>query len=269
MENIKLTVSGAAGRMGVNLIRAIDEHPNVELSGALVRNGSNHVGNDSGELAGIGKNDVRFTDDIDDALKDCDGVIDFSLPAATIQLLKKTAEYKRFHVIGTTGFTEDEDRQIENASNSAAILKSGNMSVGVNLLAILVEQAASALKASEFDIEVLEMHHRRKIDAPSGTALLLGQAAATGRKVDLIDHSVRSRDGITGTREEGTIGFATLRGGGVIGNHSVIFASERERIELQHVAQDRTLFATGAVDAAIWTSGQPDGLYSMRDVLGI
>ena len=269
MSKLKLAVCGAAGRMGLSLINAIAERTDIELSAALERDGSDALGADSGELAKIGTNGINFTDDIDEALAVSDGVIDFTIPSATLQMANKVAEHGCFHVIGTTGFTAEEEGQLKEAARNATILKSGNMSLGVNLLAVLVEQAAAALEAGDFDIEVLEMHHRNKIDAPSGTALLLGQAAADGRKIDLAENSVRSRDGITGAREEGTIGFATLRGGAVVGDHSVIFASDKERIELGHIAQDRTLFATGAVKAAIWAADKPKGLYSMRDVLGL
>ncbi len=269
MSALKLAVGGAAGRMGAALIRAIDENPETVLVSALERSGSEKLGHDSGKLAGISDNAVLVSDDIDAAIEASDGIIDFTIPAASIALAERLSGRSCFQVIGTTGFTEDEEAQLQKAAETATILKSGNMSLGVNLLAALVEKAAASLAAGDFDIEVLEMHHKHKIDAPSGTALLLGEAAARGREISLADHSVRSRDGITGAREEGTIGFATLRGGAVIGDHSVIFAGESERIELSHFAQDRALFARGAVKAATWVNGQPHGLYSMRDVLGL
>lgn len=269
MSDVKLAVVGAAGRMGSALIRAIDETDGVMLTGALERSGAEKIGSDSGILAGIGENAIPITDDQKSVLENCDGIIDFTVPAATVALAKAAAVQKCFHIIGTTGCTPDEDAMIETASRSTAIVKSGNMSLGINLLAVLVEQAASALPADAFDIEVLEMHHKHKIDAPSGTALLLGEAAAKGRGIELGENSVRTRDGITGARDQGKIGFATLRGGAVIGDHSVILAGESERIELSHYAQDRSLFARGALRAALWAHGKPAGLYSMQNVLGL
>ena len=269
MSETRLVVTGAAGRMGGALIRMIAETEGVVLSGALERAGAESVGKDSGLLAGIGENGTRITDDPESVLPQCDGVIDFTAPQASVELAQKAALHGCFHVIGTTGCTGEEDAEIRNAAQQTAIVKSGNMSLGINLLALLVEKAARALPAVDFDIEVLEMHHKHKVDAPSGTALLLGEAAASGRGINLAEQSVRTRDGITGAREPGTIGFATLRGGAVIGDHSVVFAGESERIEISHQAQDRSLFARGAVQAAIWARGKPAGLYSMRDVLGL
>ncbi len=255
--------------MGAALIQAIHNSDGMILTGALERSSSDALGKDSGSLAMIGNNDIPITDNIDAVISEADGIIDFTSPAASVALAQRLEGTSCFHIIGTTGCTAEEDQAIEKAAANATIVKSGNMSLGVNLLAILVEQAAAALSAKDFDIEVLEMHHRKKVDAPSGTALLLGDAAASGRDIDLNDNAVRSRDGITGAREEGTIGFATLRGGAVIGDHSVIFASDNERIELTHKAQDRSLFASGAVKAAVWAKDKPNGLYSMRDVLGL
>ncbi|MDJ0612578.1 MAG: 4-hydroxy-tetrahydrodipicolinate reductase [Rhizobiaceae bacterium] len=269
MKTLKLTVCGAAGRMGAALIRAIDENSETELVCALERSGSDKIGYDSGTLSGIGENNISVSDDLDNAIEISDGLIDFTAPAASIALAQKLSGTDCFQVIGTTGFTQNEDAELSKAAETATILKSGNMSLGVNLLAALVEKAAASLAAEDFDIEVLEMHHKHKVDAPSGTALLLGNAAAKGRGIDLQDNSVRTRDGITGAREKGTIGFATLRGGAVIGDHSVMFAGESERIELSHFAQDRSLFARGAVKAATWVNDKPHGLYSMRDVLGL
>jgi len=269
MSEMKLAVMGAGGRMGGALIRAINETPNAVLVAAIDQGGAPSIGKDSGELSGIGRNDIAITSNLEAGLEACDGVIDFTVPKASVALSQKVAAHHCIQVIGTTGCTEQEDAEIANSANNATIVKSGNMSLGINLLAVLVEQAAAALQASDFDLEVLEMHHKHKVDAPSGTALLLGEAAAKGRGIDLAEHSVRSRDGITGAREDGTIGFATLRGGSVIGDHSVILAGSGERIELSHSAQDRSLFATGAVKAALWGFGKPAGLYSMRDVLGL
>ena len=266
---MKLTVLGAGGRMGGALIRAIDAHPQAELAAAIEREGAPTLGADSGVLAGVGENNITITGNIDAALEMSDGVVDFTTPSATVALARQVAAHNCAHIIGTTGCTAEDDEAIAEAAKEATIVKSGNMSLGINLLAVLVEQAAAALEASDFDIEVLEMHHKHKVDAPSGTALLLGEAAAKGRKIDLAENSVRSRDGITGAREEGTIGFATLRGGSVIGDHSVILAGEGEQIELSHKAGDRSLFANGALKAALWAEDKPHGLYSMRDVLGL
>ncbi|MEO3387064.1 4-hydroxy-tetrahydrodipicolinate reductase [Mesorhizobium sp. CAU 1741] len=264
-----LVVVGAAGRMGRTLIRAIHEAPGAELCGAVEREGSAFVGQDAGELAGVGKLGVSISDDPLQAFASADGVLDFTAPAATVQFSGYAAQARIAHVIGTTGCSPEDDARIAAAARHAPIVKSGNMSLGVNLLAVLVEQAARALDAADFDIEVLEMHHRHKVDAPSGTALLLGQAAATGRGIDLADNAVRVRDGHTGPREEGAIGFATLRGGSVVGDHSIILAGPGERIVLSHHAEDRALFARGAVKAALWAHARKPGLYSMRDVLGL
>jgi 4-hydroxy-tetrahydrodipicolinate reductase len=197
-----------------------------------------------------------------------DGLIDFTIPAATVMLAEQTSRAGVVHVIGTTGLSPEDERIIATAAGRARIVKSGNMSLGVNLLAALVERVAKTLDA-EFDIEIFEMHHNKKIDAPSGTALLFGEAAAAGRGVDLAGHSARARDGHTGARRAGDIGFASLRGGTVVGEHSVIFAGPHERIELVHRAEDRMIFARGAVKAALWARERKPGLYSMADVLGL
>ncbi len=267
--SMKLVVVGAAGRMGRTLIRAIDETPGAELTGAVERAGSPFLGQDAGELAGVGRLGVAIGDDPLPVFARADGVLDFTMPAATVEFAGYAAQARIVHVIGTTGCGAQEDAKIAAAARHATIVKSGNMSLGVNLLAVLVEQAARALAGDDFDIEVLEMHHRHKVDAPSGTALLLGRAAAVGREVALEEASVRVRDGHTGPREAGTIGFATLRGGSVVGDHSVILAGPGERIVLSHHAEDRSLFARGAVRAALWGHGRKPGLYSMRDVLGL
>jgi 4-hydroxy-tetrahydrodipicolinate reductase len=197
-----------------------------------------------------------------------DAIIDFTTPDSTVALAALAAQARIVHVIGTTGTAAADDAKLEAAARHAALVKSGNMSLGVNLLAALVKRAAASL-GPEFDIEVLEMHHNRKVDAPSGTALLLGNAAADGRKIALREHAVRSRDGHTGARKEGDIGFAALRGGTVVGDHTVIFAGPSERIELTHKAEDRMIFARGALAAAKWGKGKKPGLYSMADVLGL
>ena len=268
MSEMRLVVVGAAGRMGRALVRAVCEAEGARLTGAIEREGSEFLGQDAGDLAGVGTLDIPVTDDPLTAFAASDGVLDFTAPAASLTFAELAAQARIVHVIGTTGWADGEDTPLHAASRHARIVKSGNMSLGVNLLAALVKKAAKALDA-DFDIEVLEMHHKHKVDAPSGTALLLGEAAAAGRGIDLADRSVRSRDGITGARKAGDIGFATLRGGSVIGEHSVIFAGEGERIELTHRAEDRQLFARGAVKAALWGFDKKPGFYSMADVLGL
>jgi 4-hydroxy-tetrahydrodipicolinate reductase len=238
------------------------------VAGGIEPKGSPHVGADMGVLAGIGALDVAITDDPLSLFTQIDGIIDFTVPQATIALAELSAQARIVHVIGTTGIGEDGEAKIKAASRHARIIKSGNMSLGVNLLAVMVKKVAAAL-GEDFDIEVLEMHHRHKIDAPSGTALLLGQAAADGRGIDLKTRSVRSRDGHTGARPQGDIGFATLRGGSVVGEHTVMFAGAAERIELTHKAESRDIFARGAVRAALWGFDKKPGLYSMIDVLGL
>ena len=266
---VRLAVTGAAGRMGQALIRAISEHPDTELAGAIEHSGSDALGSDAGSLAGIGETGIRVTDDPLPVFAAAQGVVDFTTPGSSAEFAGLAAQARIVHVIGTTGIDAKSQARIEAAARHAIIVQSGNMSLGVNLLVVLVQQAARALEAADFDIEIVEMHHKHKVDAPSGTALLLGKAAAAGRDIDLDDHAVKVRDGVTGARQAGTIGFATLRGGSVVGEHSVILAGNGERIELGHVAQDRSIFATGALKAALWAQGRKPGLYSMLDVLGL
>jgi 4-hydroxy-tetrahydrodipicolinate reductase len=268
MADMRLVVTGAAGRMGRMLVKTIAQTPGVALSAAIERAGAPALGQDAGLLAGAGATGVRISDDPLAAMLNADGVIDFSAPAATVEMAALAAQARIAHVIGTTGLSEDDLASLAAAARHAPIVRSGNMSLGVNLLARLVRDAARAL-GQEFDIEIVEMHHRMKVDAPSGTALLLGEAAAEGRGLTLSEHSERGRDGITGARKPGAIGFASLRGGTVIGDHSVIFAGDGERIVLSHHAEDRALFARGALKAALWARGRKPGLYSMADVLGI
>ena len=264
---MKLVVVGAAGRMGKALIKLISETPGVVLHAAVERTGSAVLGLDAGELAGVPKLGVAVTDDPLAAFVHADGVIDFTTPASTVECESLAEQARIVHVIGTTGCLPEHEEKIDAAARHARVVKSGNMSLGVNLLSVLIKQAARALDASGWDIEVLEMHHKHKVDAPSGTALLLGEAAAEGRGIALADHSVRVRDGHTGPREEGSIGFATLRGGSVIGEHSVLFASEGEMVTLSHSATDRSLFARGALRAAVWARDKKPGRYTMLDVL--
>lgn len=265
---MKLAIAGASGRMGRVLTRIVSETPGAELVGGLEPRGSPGIGADMGELAGIGPLDLAVSDDPHALLTRIDGIIDFTVPAATLSLVELSAQARIVHVIGTTGIDEAGEARIRAAARHGRIVKSGNMSLGVNLLASLVRKVAAAL-GEDYDIEVLEMHHRHKIDAPSGTALMLGQAAAEGRGIDLKTRAVRSRDGHTGARQAGDIGFATLRGGSVVGDHTVIFAGETERLELTHKASSREMFARGAVKAALWASDKKPGLYNMNDVLGL
>ena len=268
-SDMRIVVTGAGGRMGQTLLRAVHAAPGMRVAGAVERTGSVAVGRDAGELAGLGPLGITVTDEPLPVFATADGVLDFTAPEATVAFAGFAAQARIVHVIGTTGCSEADDEKIRAAARHTPIVKSGNMSLGVNLLSVLVEQAARALDAAGWDIEVLEMHHRHKVDAPSGTALLLGAAAAKGRDIDLADNSVRVRDGHTGPRPEGSIGFATLRGGSVIGDHSVLFAGDGELVEIRHQALDRTLFANGAVKAALWARDRKPGLYSMRDVLGL
>lgn len=268
MADIRLLIAGAGGRMGRALVRAATETAGVGVAGAFDAKGSPDIGKDAGELSGVGALRVKIVDDPVPLLRAADAVLDFTAPAATVALAALAADAKLVHVIGTTGLSAEDEAAIAAAARDTVIVKSGNMSLGVNLLAALTKQVAKAL-GDEFDIEILEMHHRRKVDAPSGTALLLGQAAAEGRGTYLEKRKVASREGHTGPRRSGDIGFATLRGGTVVGDHSVIFAGPSERIELVHRAEDRAIFANGALAAARWGVRQKPGLYSMADVLGL
>ncbi len=268
MADLRLVIAGAGGRMGRTLLRAIHEVPGFALAGALERDGAAELGADTGTLAGLPPSGKKVTRDAAPLVAEADAIIDFTSPASTLALATLAAQSRIVHVIGTTGMTGEDDGKLSAAARQATIVKSGNMSLGVNLLAALVKRAAAAL-GPEFDIEVLEMHHNRKVDAPSGTALLLGNAAAEGRKINLEKQSVRARDGHTGARRAGDIGFATLRGGTVVGDHTVIFAGPSERIELSHKAEDRMIFARGALAAAKWAKGRQPGIYSMADVLGL
>ena len=267
-SDMRLIVAGAGGRMGRALVRVISETPGAVVAGALEAPGSELLGKDAGLLAGLPPSGVLLSADLWSLSSAADGILDFTVPGATIANVAIAAQRGLVHVIGTTGLSASDDAVIASVTSRATVVKSGNMSLGVNLLAALVERVARSLDSS-FDIEVLEMHHRSKIDAPSGTAFMLGEAAAKGRQISLEGHSARGRDGVTGARKPGDIGFASLRGGTVTGDHSVIFAGPFERIELSHKAEDRTMFAQGAVKAALWARDRKPGLYSMTDVLGL
>jgi 4-hydroxy-tetrahydrodipicolinate reductase len=268
MSDMKIAVLGAAGRMGQALTRVLVETPGCVVAGGIEAKGSPYVGGDLGEVAGLEPLGVAITDDPLPVFAHVDGVLDFTTPASTLAFATLSAQSRIVHVIGTTGFSPADEAKLEAAARHATIVKAGNMSQGVNLLAVLTARVAAAL-GPEFDIEILEMHHRHKRDAPSGTSLMLGRAAADARGVSLEERSVRARDGETGPRREGDIGFAALRGGDMVGEHRVIFAGPGERIELAHIATDRGIFARGAVKAALWARGKGPGLFSMKDVLGL
>ena len=268
MSDMRIAVLGAAGRMGQALTRALAETPGCTIAGGIETKGSPAIGQDIGTVAGLDPLGVTITDDPLPLFAHINGVLDFTSPASTVAFAGLAAQARIVHVIGTTGFSDDDLAKLNAAARHATIVKAGNMSMGVNLLAALTERVAATL-GPEFDVEILEMHHRHKRDAPSGTSLMLGAAAAKGRDVSLAQKSVTTRDGETGPRRDGDIGFAALRGGDVVGEHSVIFAGPGERIELAHIASDRGIFANGAVKAALWGRGKPPGLYSMADVLGL
>ena len=266
--DMRLVVAGAAGRMGRALIQAIAEMEGVTLAGALERPGSAQLGQDAGVVAGLPALGVPISDDPLPLLAEAEGLLDFTAPASSVALAELAAQARIAHVIGTTGLSTEDEAKLRAAARHAPIVKSGNMSLGVNLLAALVRRAARAL-GPDFDIEIVEMHHRHKVDAPSGTALLLGRAAAEGRGIDLGQTAVYAREGHTGARPQGAIGFQSLRGGSVVGDHIIILAGEGERLELAHRAESRGLFARGALKAALWARGRKPGLYSMDDVLGL
>jgi 4-hydroxy-tetrahydrodipicolinate reductase len=263
-----IVVTGASGRMGRMLIETVQASDAARLVGAVERPGPDWIGRDLGTCLGGAEIGVTVTDDPKAAFAGAQAVLDFTAPSATIAFARAAAEAGAAHIIGTTGFTDDDLAELAEIGKKTVIVRAGNMSLGVNLLTVLVKQVAAALDA-DFDIEVVEAHHNRKVDAPSGTALMLGEAAAEGRGVKLEDVADRGRDGITGARKRGDIGFAAIRGGGIVGEHDVIFAGPGERIVLRHVADDRALFSRGALKAALWAQGKAPGEYAMTDVLGL
>lgn len=265
---MKFGVVGCAGRMGVMVLRQIAATANCTIVGGCDRPGSAAIGRDLGTLAGLDPLGVAATADAEAVFAAADAVIDFSSPATTEQSARLAAGTGKILVVGTTGLADSQHQALVQAADRAPVIQSANMSLGVNLLVGLVEQVARRLGPG-FDIEILEMHHRLKVDAPSGTALALGRAAAAGRDAALDQVAVRVRDGHTGARRAGDIGFAVLRGGDVIGDHTVLFAGDGERLELTHRAAGRHIYAAGAVRAALWAKDQPPGLYGMKDVLGL
>ncbi|MCC5974734.1 MAG: 4-hydroxy-tetrahydrodipicolinate reductase [Rubellimicrobium sp.] len=262
-----IVIAGASGRMGQMLVRIVATSDRARLVGALERPGHGWIGQDVGQAMGGAALGVTVTDDPLEAIAGAQGVIDFTSPAATVALAELAAQARAVHVIGTTGLSEADLERIAAAAHHAVIVRAGNMSLGVNLLVQLTRKVAAALD-TDFDIEIVEAHHRAKVDAPSGTALMLGEAAAQGRGVALSDMSDRGRDGMTGARAPGRIGFAAIRGGDIVGEHDVIFAGEGERIVLRHVATDRAIFARGALRAVLWGQDKAPGAYDMADVLG-
>ncbi len=267
-ETPGIVINGASGRMGQMLVKLVSDSPKARLAGALERPGHGWIGRDIGEAMGGAPLGVTVGDDPLEAMAKAQAVIDFTVPAATVALAGISAQARAVHVIGTTGLRGEDIARLEAAARHATIIRAGNMSLGVNLLVQLTRKVAEALDEA-FDIEIVEAHHRHKVDAPSGTALMLGEAAAEGRGIPLDAHTDRGRDGITGPREAGHIGFAAIRGGDIVGEHDVIFAGPGERVVLRHIASDRAIFARGALKAALWGIGRHPGSYDMADVLGL
>ena len=263
-----LVVTGVSGRMGRMLVKTITESGRARLVAGVEREGHPWVGRDIGEAMGGAPLGALVTDDPVDAFARAQGVVDFTAPAATVAYAGLAAQARAVHVIGTTGLEPAHLEKIAAAARHAVIVRAGNLSLGVNLLVRMTQKIAAALDA-DWDVEVVEAHHRMKVDAPSGTALMLGRAAAEGRGVTLEQAMVSGRDGITGARERGSIGFSAIRGGDIVGEHDVIFAAEGERVILRHVATDRAIFARGALRAALWGQGQKPGQYDMMDGLGL
>ncbi len=265
--SVRVIVTGASGRMGRMLVRAVTEANGMRLVGATERQGSEYLGRDAGELAGIETLAVTLTDNIENC-PEADVVIDFTAPKATLEHARFVASHDMNIVIGTTGFTTEQlDELNQTLINSAAVM-AANYSVGVNLALNLIRQTAEVL-GPDYDAEIYEAHHKHKVDAPSGTALAMGHALAEGRGVSLEDAAVYAREGMTGAREKGSIGFAVVRAGNIVGDHKAMFISDEERIEIAHIAADRMVFAKGAARAAGWLNGQKPGWFDMRDVLGL
>jgi 4-hydroxy-tetrahydrodipicolinate reductase len=265
--SLSIAIAGAAGRMGRALVGAAAGNAKFRIVGGTERAGAAALGGDVGALAGFAPLGAALTADVRAASAAAEAWIDFTTPAATLAALDALGAEVRAAIIGTTGFDAAGEERIAAAAARLAIVRSGNFSLGVNLLAALTRQAAARLGA-DWDVEISETHHRRKVDAPSGTALMLGEAAAEGRGVSLRDVRLAPHDGLTGVRPEGGIGFAVQRAGGIVGEHDVLFASEREAVRLSHQAFDRAVFADGALAAALWAADKAPGLYSMQDVLG-
>ncbi len=265
---MKIAIAGAAGRMGRMLLTEVNGTDGAEIAGGLERAGSPDIGTDLGSLIGLAPLGIAISDDPDVVFAAADVLIDFTVPAATVANAGHAARHGTAMVIGTTGMDADQQAAVDKAAEKVAIVQAGNMSLGVNLLVQITAQVAASL-GIDWDVEVMEMHHRWKVDAPSGTALMLGKAAAEGRGQDHDAVAVGGRHGITGERQKGEIGYAAMRGGNVVGEHSVVFASDNERVVISHIANDRAIFAAGAVRAAMWCAGQKPGRHDMIDVLGM
>jgi len=267
MSALRVIIVGASGRMGRMLVRAVTESRNTVLAGATERSGSAFTGRDAGELAGVETLGIHVVDDIN-SCPEADVLIDFTAPAATLMHAAFVAERGMSMVIGTTGFDAAQLQQLSDILADSAVVMAANYSIGVNLALSLIERSAQVL-GEDYDAEIFEAHHKHKVDAPSGTALAMGKALAAGRGVALEDVAVLSRQGITGVRKAGAIGFSVVRGGNIVGEHKAMFIADEERIEIHHNASDRMVFARGAVRAAGWLSGQTGGRYDMQDVLGL
>ncbi len=265
---LNIAVTGAAGRMGRTLISACDLNEHTRLSAAIERPGNSLVGTDAGDLAGLGPINVKLTDNLDEVADSFETLIDFTSPEATLQNLEICVKHGKNIIIGTTGFDDAGKQKISDAAQSIGVVFAPNMSVGVNLCLKLLDTAARIL-ADDVDIEIIEAHHRHKVDAPSGTAIRMGEVVAGALGRDLSECAVYGREGITGARDRKTIGFETIRAGDIVGDHTVMFAAEGERVEITHKASSRMTFANGAVRAANWLQTQPAGLYDMQDVLGL
>jgi len=268
MSEIRIAIVGAPGRMGRNLIQAVQQAEGVALGAALARSGSSLLGVDAGELAGIGKTGVIVSDDLQKVVNDFDVLIDFTRPEGTLEYLAFCRQHNKAMVIGTTGFDEAGKAAIRAAAEEIGIVFAANFSVGVNLVLNLLQQAAKVM-GDYADIEIVEAHHRHKVDAPSGTALAMGEAIADAMKWNLDEHAVYAREGHTGERKAQTIRFATVRAGDIVGEHTAMFADIGERVEITHKASSRMTFANGAVKAASWLKNKKSGLYDMRDVLDL
>ncbi len=267
-QTIKVGVIGAGGRMGRMLIEAVQNNPKTILNAAIERQGSSLVGADAGEVAAIGRLEVQIVDVLEAVINDIDVLIDFSLPDATEKNMQVCAEHNVAMVIGTTGFNEAQEQVLAKASGKIAIVYAGNYSTGVNLSLKLLGMAATAF-GNEADVEIIEAHHKHKIDAPSGTAYMMAEAVAEARGQNLKDVAIYGREGQTGERESGTIGIHAVRGGEIVGDHTVMFIADGEVVEITHRARERMTFAAGAVRAATWVTEQAIGQYDMQDVLGL
>ncbi|NOH96805.1 4-hydroxy-tetrahydrodipicolinate reductase [Vibrio sp. 99-70-13A1] len=265
---VRIAIAGAAGRMGRNLVKATHQNPNANVGSGSERPESSLVGVDVGELCGEGHFNIAIVDDLSKAVADFDVIVDFTAPVSTLANIELCKQHGKKLIIGTTGFSDEEKRVIDSAAKEISIVMAPNYSVGVNLVFKLLEKAAKVM-GDYSDVEIVEAHHRHKVDAPSGTAIGMGEAIAGAMGNNLNDVAVWSREGITGERTKDEIGFATIRAGDIIGEHTAMFADIGERVEITHKATDRMTFANGAIKAAVWLNDKPAGFYTMTDVLGL